>query len=97
MASYTDPRTGEPIPEELTREPIKPPPGELGDRLATPSVYRSGPSTSAILVGVLALVAIVLVFMGMDRGSAPPPAQQQTSETIEPAPIPPAPPAPSVQ
>ena len=94
MASFTDPRTGESIPEELTREPIKPPPGELGDRVGLPPTYRRGPSTSAILIGVLALVALVFVFLGMDRGSPPPPAQQQTSGTTEPAPVPPAPPTP---
>ena len=95
MASYTDPRTGESIPEELTREPIRPPPGEFGDRLATPSIYPTGPSTNSILIGVLALVAIVfVVFMSMDRGPATPPSQQQSSENIEPAPIPPAPPSP---
>jgi hypothetical protein len=92
--AYTDPRTGEPIPDEFAREPVKPPPGETIDRGMMPPVYQSGPSTASILIGVLALVAIVFVFMSMDRGPAPPPPQQ-TSENIAPAPTPPAlPPAP---
>jgi hypothetical protein len=95
MASYTDPRTGEPIPEELLREPIKPPPGEFDNRGALPPVHRTGPSTTSILVGVLALVAVVFVFMGMDNGS-PPPAQQ-ANEIVEPAPLPPALPTPPGQ
>ena len=95
MATHTDPRTGDPIPEELTREPVKPPPGGLGDRGVLPPVYRAGPSITSILIGVLALVAIVFLLTSMDRGPAPLPPAQQTSEQVEPAPPPP--PAPSVQ
>jgi len=96
MASYTDPRSGEPIPDEIAREPIKPPPGELGDRGVLPPVYRAGPSTTSILVGVLALVAVVFVFLGMDNGTPLPPAQQ-TNEAVEPATPPPALPTPPGQ
>jgi hypothetical protein len=92
MASYTDPRTGEPLPDHLGREPIKPPPGEFAEPIVTPPTYRAGPSTTSILVGVLALIAIVFVFMSMDRGPAPPPPAQQTSQNAEPAPSPPTPP-----
>jgi len=93
MATQTDPRTGEPISDEFTREPVKPPPGELGDRIVPPPVYRAGPSTTSILIGVLALIAIVFVFMSMDRAPTPAPPAQQTSENVEPAPAPPTPPA----
>lgn len=92
MASYTDPRAGEPIPEDLAREPVKPPAGELGDRIVPSPAYRAGPSVTSLVVGILALIAIVFVFMSMDRGPAPPPPQQ-TSSNAEPAPTPPAPPA----
>ncbi|MBL8894022.1 MAG: hypothetical protein JNJ53_05435 [Rhizobiales bacterium] len=94
MAPYTDPRTGEPIPDTLPREPVKPPPGEIIEGLPPPAAYRAGPSTTSILIGVLALVAIVFVFMSMDRAHTPPPPQQ-TSENVEPAPTPLVPPAPS--
>jgi hypothetical protein len=97
MATPTDPRTGEPIPAEIAREPITPPPGNLGDRIVPPPAYRGGLSTTSIMIGVLALVAIVFVFMGMDRGSAPPPPLQQTSEPAPPPPAPATPPAPTVQ
>ncbi|MFO0993124.1 MAG: hypothetical protein U1E67_14460 [Hyphomicrobiales bacterium] len=93
MATFTDPRTGEPIPDTLAREPIKPPPGEMMEGLPPPPAYRAGPSMTSILVGVLALVAIVFVFMTLDRGPAPPPPQQ-SSQNSEPALIPPAPPTP---
>jgi hypothetical protein len=84
MAGYTDPRSGDPIPDEIVREPIKPPPGALDDRGALPPVHRAGPSTTSILVGVLALVAVVFVFLGMDNGTPPPPVQQM-NEAVEPA------------
>ena len=96
MAPYSDPRTGEPLLDDLAREPVKPPPGDFSDRLAMPPAYRAGPSTSSILIGVLALVAIVFVFMGMERGAAPPPPHQ-ASETVDPAPAPPTPPSPTLQ
>src|SRR5690348_13130195 len=93
MAPYTDPRTGEPIPDTLAHEPIKPPPADMMEGLPPP-VYRAGPSTTSILIGVLALVAIVFVFMGLDRSHSPPP-QQLTSENVEPPPPPPALPTPT--
>jgi hypothetical protein len=97
MANFTDPRTGESVQENFAREPIKPPPGDLADPvIVNPPVYRSGVSMTSIVVGILALIAIVFVFMSMDRGPAPPPAQQ-TSENAEPAPPPPALPTPPAQ
>ena len=95
MAPYTDPRTGEPIPDTLPHEPVKPPPGEIAEGLPPPAAYRAGPSTTSILIGVLALVAIIFVFMTLDRAPTPPPAQQ-TSENVEPTPpAPPEPPTPA--
>ena len=95
MAPYTDPRTGEPIPDDLAREPVKPHPGDFIDHGVMPPTYRQGASTASIMIGVLALIAIVFVFMSVDRGPASPPPQQ-TSENAAPAPTPPAlPPAPA--
>ena len=78
MASYTDPRTGEPIRDDVARQPVKPPPGELGDRIVPPPVARAAPSVTSVIVGVLALIAIVFVFMSMNWGPAPPPPAPAT-------------------
>jgi len=71
------------MPEEVAREPIKPPPGELGDRIVPQPSYRAGPSTTSILVGVLALIAIIFVFMSMDKAPGPPPPTPPGQTTVQ--------------
>jgi hypothetical protein len=99
MATYTDPRSGEPLPDEFTREPVKPPPGDMLDPIAASPVSRAGPSSVSVIIGALVLVAIVFFFMsyGSNSPTTPPPAQQ-TSENVTPTPAPePVPPAQPTQ
>lgn len=99
MANYTDPRSGERFPDEFTREPVKPPPGDMLDPVAGPPMRTAGPSSVSVIIGALVLVAIVLFFMSY-AGNSPttPPPAQQTSENTTPTPAPePVPPAQQTQ
>jgi len=93
MATYTDPRTGERLPDEFAREPVKPPPGDVLDPVAARPTRSGGPSSVAVIIGAFVLVAIVFFFMNMGSNQPTPPPAQQSNESVTPPAPEPAPPA----